>query len=440
MATFENINYFPSEGIIPANMSSLDPTDDFAVNPDSGMDITVGIGEAIVGNVRVKFDTPITLTVSPNNTSETRFDIVKIRQDLRSRICSVVIIDQNPVTVESLSAVEIPLAGIEVSVGATSITSGDITDVRFMSDFWDANPGSATTTLSSAGGDETLVVDGTGPDLEIKGLTAGSNVTISDETDYLEISATFDTVTLTSGTGDESLVSDGTGPDLEIKALSEGSNITLTSDGETVTISADSGDVTLTSGTGDESLVSDGTGPALEIKALSEGDNITLTSDSDTVTISSDSPPLVACIVTHNAGQTVNNSSTITVDWNTSVIDTNSMKTTAGGDDVISIPEDGLYEVSCSTLWTTPASSDNVRRIFIQRVTPAPVTTNIAIGSSRGSGVTNTAVEVSASCVIELDQNDYIKVLATNNSGANCDIQSVSTTIPQFSVIKLQGY
>ena len=142
-------------------------------------------------------------------------------------------------------------------------------------------------TLSSAGGDQTLVVDGTGPDLSIYGVEAGANITITPESGYLSFAATGagSDVTLASAGGDQTLVDDGTGPDMTIYGLTAGSNITITESDGAVTIAASALDVTLASAGGTDTLVVEGTGPDLTIKGLDAGTGITLTPSTDYVTI-----------------------------------------------------------------------------------------------------------------------------------------------------------
>ena len=76
-----------------------------------------------------------------------------------------------------------------------------------------------TTTLSSAGGTQSLVVEGTGPNLSIAGLEAGANITFTPSDDFVTISAASGAVTTLAsagGGGSQTLVVDGTGPDLSI--------------------------------------------------------------------------------------------------------------------------------------------------------------------------------------------------------------------------------
>lgn len=230
-------------------------------------------------------------------------------------------------------------AGIDVSIadGVATITATDA---------------GAGVTLSSAGAVEntSLVVDGVGPALVVRGLAAGAgielvvedgDVTISSTTPTLAGGAGIDVtvadgvatitatdagagVTLASmgGENSTSLVGDGVGPALAVLGLSAGAGIGLAvADGEVVissttpTLEAGAGiDVTVIDGVatitatdsgagvtlasvGDEnsmSLVSDGVGPALAILGLAAGTGIGLAAANGEVVISSTTPTLAA--------------------------------------------------------------------------------------------------------------------------------------------------
>lgn len=111
-------------------------------------------------------------------------------------------------------------------------------------------------TLTSAGGSQSLVNDGTGPTLAVKGLSAGTGILLAASVgnDFISISNTSpaSSVTLTSSGGTETLVNDGTGPSLATKGITAGTGISLssTSTDLTVTNSAPDQIVALTAGTG----------------------------------------------------------------------------------------------------------------------------------------------------------------------------------------------
>ena len=82
------------------------------------------------------------------------------------------------------------IAGVGAS-GLTSITAGTNGQVLTAQSGqasglqWAASGGSVT--LASAGGTQTLVVDGTGPSLTTKGLTAGQNITLTGGANDVDI-------------------------------------------------------------------------------------------------------------------------------------------------------------------------------------------------------------------------------------------------------------
>ena len=143
--------------------------------------------------------------------------------------------------------------------------------------------------LSSAGGTETLVNDGTGPTLATKGLTAGTGISLTGAASAVTIinSSPASSVALTSAGGTETLVNDGTGPALATKGLTAGTGISLTGAATAVTIATT---VALSSAGGTESLVNDGTAPTLATKGLTAGTGISLTGAATAVTIINASP------------------------------------------------------------------------------------------------------------------------------------------------------
>lgn len=167
-----------------------------------------------------------------------------------------------------------------------SATGGGITITQFGDDIF---LGVAVPSLTSAGG-TTLVNDGTGPALAVKGLTAGTGVSLSASATEVTInnSSPASSVTLTSAGGTETLVNDGTGPTLANKGLTAGTGVSLSSDATSVTItnSSPASSVTLASAGGTETLVNDGTGPAIATKGLTAGAGISLSSSATAVTIS----------------------------------------------------------------------------------------------------------------------------------------------------------
>lgn len=110
----------------------------------------------------------------------------------------------------------------------------------------------------------------------------------------IEASSPATSVTLTSAGGIETLVNDGTGPTLATKGLTAGAGISLTSTATDITLAnTDPGSaVTLAdAGTGThETLVNDGTGPALATKGLIAGTGISLSSTATDITITNTAP------------------------------------------------------------------------------------------------------------------------------------------------------
>lgn len=148
--------------------------------------------------------------------------------------------------------------------------------------------------LGSAGSGSTLVNSGAGPSLAIKGLIAGSGVTFtSSATDITVVNASpASSVILGSAGSGSTLVNSGGGPSLAIKGLIAGSGITLTPSTTDITVvnASPASSVTLGSVGSGSSLVTDGIGPTLAIKGLIAGSSITFTPTTTDIKIDNTSP------------------------------------------------------------------------------------------------------------------------------------------------------
>jgi len=92
-------------------------------------------------------------------------------------------------------------------------------------------------TITNAGG-TTIIKDGSSPAKYLKGLTAGTGITLTAGTDDVTItnSSTGAAVTLSNGGAGTSLVQDGVGPALATKSITAGSGITFTDSATNTTI------------------------------------------------------------------------------------------------------------------------------------------------------------------------------------------------------------
>lgn len=173
---------------------------ELAVNPASpsvGTQVQVEDGEAFIqGFMFIQTDGPEVIDIPLNDSGDPRIDLLVLRLDKTNDIIEYVDIegtpDPSPVApdpIQNSTIWDLPLAEIAVANGAVTILSGDITDVRVRS--MQGDGGSTAVTLTSAGGDETLIADSNAPpSLVTKGLTAGSNITLTPSSDYVTIAAT----------------------------------------------------------------------------------------------------------------------------------------------------------------------------------------------------------------------------------------------------------
>jgi len=88
------------------------------------------------------------------------------------------------------------------------------------------------------GVDESIISDGVGPDFVLKGISDGTGINVSSNANNVIItnSSPASSVVLSSAGAGESLVNDGTGPNLATKGLGRTGNALLSSTASTVTI------------------------------------------------------------------------------------------------------------------------------------------------------------------------------------------------------------
>ena len=121
--------------------------------------------------------------------------------------------------------------------GLNSGTGISLTQNANSVDITNSSPASSVT-LASAGGSASLVQDGTGAALVIRGLNSGTGISLTQNTNNVNItnSSPASSVTLSSAGGDRSLVNDGTGPDLAVRGISEGRGIITVQNTSDVTL------------------------------------------------------------------------------------------------------------------------------------------------------------------------------------------------------------
>lgn len=418
---------------------------DLSVNPADpsvGTQIQIENGEAYIqGFYFSQTDGPEVIDIELNESGDPRIDLVVLRLDKDENAVYYVVLNgtpdpapEPPEPFQNSTYWDLPLAEVYVADEATEILPEDITDVRVRS--MQGDGGSSAVSLESTGGDVSLVVDGEGPDISIAGLSPGDNMEVElvegEDGTYVLFNATGagSDVTLSSGTGDETLVKEGTGPDLETKALSEGTGITLSSDTEEVTIATNT---TISNGTADEELVT-GSNPAFTVKGITAGANISLTSDANSVTVTGANTPSdqPICIIRRNANLTVANGATTKITWTTAIYDPYSMWDSGVTAQQIIVPEDGYYRVDVNLTWGGDASANGTVRAVIDRP-------SIRVAECRSMMVGDEDISNNFSGIYTMSAGDDFDVSVNNLSGVSLDVLSTVVYTPTFAVYKIRS-
>jgi hypothetical protein len=279
-------------------------------------------------------------------------------------------------------------------------------------------------TLTSTTG-VSLVYNGTGPDLVLKGISATGITTVTDNGTDILINTPNTTLTNAGGI---TLVNDGVGPDLAVKGVAAGAGISLINSGTQVTVANVSNDVSLTSAGGAVSLVNDGVGPALAIKGLTSSGNITLTNNGTFITISASNaatPSGFFARLTANVAATAG--TTITGSWSTATPGWTNGGGFNTGTGIFTVPATGLYYIA----WNISTDSTIARSAVGLAGTGTPLlTSNIITNAVNGCAGGSAIVSLTAG------QQYSLWVSANTTVYANVD-NSATNPGTWFSVVRL---
>lgn len=118
-------------GIIVASNQISNSTNDFWVQPGTGLQIKIAVGKAwIKGHFFSHTDDYEYLPISPNSSGSTRTDLLTIRADFTNNTIGYQILQGTTTPVQTTTNWDLPIAQIAVPNGTVSLTAGNITDVR----------------------------------------------------------------------------------------------------------------------------------------------------------------------------------------------------------------------------------------------------------------------------------------------------------------------
>ena len=417
----------------------------FPGTPDGGVPPTVsGISGVLMTQVVGKpkeFESTLTQFLDMVPTTVTLSDMTKWKPTLKDSTGAIVPYDPGVWSADGILGIIRFHYGVPTSI----IPPFTIDYWRYIGAFVTGIGG--TVTLTSAGGTETLVSGGVGPALQTKGLTAGDGISLSSDAVSITItnSSPATSVTLTSAGGTETLVVDGSGPSLSNKGLTAGDAITLTGGVNDVTItnSSPATSVTLASAGGTETLVVDGSGPSLSNKGLTAGFNITLTGGVNDVTIST-SGASQQYVVQDLQTTGVNGGASVALVWTSRTLNT----LTGSGSDVtlaanqVTLVTAGTYYIEASM----PLYRSNPFKSRFIRVSGGTSTPSSLIGTSEagfiGANATQTRsfvkgiITVTANTVFAF-QYYCLTARATDGLGLATGAPGISEVYSQITVRRI---
>jgi hypothetical protein len=163
--------------------------------------------------------------------------------------------------------------------------------------------------LTSAGGTHSLIVDGSGLNLSLKGISIGIGLTLTPGANDVTIanSSPASSITFVSSGGTFSIANDIVGPTFSARGLTAGTGIGITSDAAALTITnaSPASSITFVSSGGTFSIANDIVGPTFSSRGLTAGTGIGITSDAAALTITNSSPASSISLTSAGGTQTL---------------------------------------------------------------------------------------------------------------------------------------
>ena len=481
----EMFSWMRTNGIVTDDATLNASTSDLAVTAGTGLQVLVAEGNAFVqGTFFIQSGNYTELTIAPNTSGNPRIDLVVVSADFVGNTTTLVVLDGTPAgspvaptPTQNAILWQLPLAQVAVANNASSIVSGDITDERVHS--YQADIGSCPITITSAGGDNSLVVDGTGPAMTIAGLSAGSNITLTPSADYITISSSggsssssndycilwnsasvstnpgFTPITFDTALFDPTGMHDATDT-YKIDILVSGLYLMTTSiestPGSTVYLQVfwyQSSTATTTQiGFTSTDPSSYGGGTIAVIYPLAAGDYIYLAASSDpssAISSQANSTPIFsavriastalstipACKIFNSTSVTVTaGGGTLTLTWDTNIYDPTNMHSTSVNTENVYITTPGLYSISIS-FECSFASYPGAAEFDVYHYSAS----GVLIGRTGNTyTVPSTPYFPNLTVVDNFAEGDYIYVIATNHGGDTLTLQSNAQFTPLMSV------
>ncbi len=134
--------------------------------------------------------------------------------------------------------------------------------------------------------------------------------------------------------------------------------------------------------------------------------------------------------VFHNSNQSISNSATTTLAFDTERFDDNAMHDTVTNNSRLTAVIEGRYLVCTNIRWQT--NSSNARQVIFR--------TNGSVLVAVDNRAANSAATIHAFCSVqELDADDYIEVQVFQTSGGSLNVERVAGYSPEFSMHRLRG-
>lgn len=312
------------------------------------------------------------------------------------------------ITIEITSSETLTLtAGPGIAIGGTQMNPIII----------NLNPDPVTLSTLTVSG-FSLVGNGTGPALTMKGIIPGAGINIADGGTDLVITNTnvSATITLTNAgvaAGNQTLISDGANPAFKLKALNAGTGIAITSNTTDITISGTVNNITSAGGT---SLVFSSANNVL--KGLSAGGSLSIVDNGTFLTITDGgSSGNIGFFAYFTADAAIAANSPITGSWAAGSFggwNSGAFNTTTGE---FTAPSAGIYTVSFQV---SNNSTSNITSLFLNSGLRYSAGNNQAPDYAESMQSGSMSMSLSAGNILYLGMRNAatVRALAANLAGA----------------------
>jgi hypothetical protein len=140
-------------------------------------------------------------------------------------------------------------------------------------------------------------------------------------------------------------------------------------------------------------------------------------------------PPAPAARVFHSAAQTLTTSVALPLAFDSERFDTDNIHDTVTNNSRLTCRTAGKYQITANAQW--PANGTGIRILQIR------INGGTVIATTRVAGNATYGNELNLSALWDMAVNDYVDVLAFQDSGGNLNVAASASFSPEFSMVRV---